>query len=92
MPFNDMMDTMLAGGKHLFKSVDDVAAGFLRVAVEAMARPVRAICAAKGLDPRKHTLACFGGAGGQVISISLFICACLSQPIRWPALLPNVWA
>lgn len=47
------------------KSVDEVAVGFLRVANEAMCRPIRALTQMKGHDVSRHVLACFGGAGGQ---------------------------
>ncbi|EGG24637.1 hypothetical protein DFA_02881 [Cavenderia fasciculata] len=46
-------------------SVDQVAHGFIRVANEAMCRPIRNITEAKGFDCANHVLACFGGAGGQ---------------------------
>ncbi|KAK4885928.1 hypothetical protein RN001_002199 [Aquatica leii] len=46
-------------------SVEDVAMGFVRVANEAMCRPIRALTQAKGYDTSRHALACFGGAGGQ---------------------------
>lgn len=39
--------------------------GFVRVANEAMCRPIRALTQAKGYDTSRHALACFGGAGGQ---------------------------
>ncbi|KAM9978310.1 hypothetical protein ACTFIY_012063 [Dictyostelium cf. discoideum] len=44
---------------------DQVAFGFIRVANEAMCRPIRNITEAKGFDCSQHVLACFGGAGGQ---------------------------
>jgi len=47
------------------KSVEEVAMGFIRVANEAMCRPIRALTQMRGYDVTKHTLACFGGAGGQ---------------------------
>lgn len=47
------------------KSVEDVAMGFIRVANEAMCRPIRALTQSRGLDTAQHVLACFGGAGGQ---------------------------
>jgi 5-oxoprolinase (ATP-hydrolysing) len=50
-------------GKEL--TVEQVAMGFIKVANESMCRPIRAITSAKGYDPSTHTLACFGGAGGQ---------------------------
>ncbi|XP_013116199.2 5-oxoprolinase isoform X1 [Stomoxys calcitrans] len=46
-------------------SLQEVALGFIRVANEAMCRPIRALTQARGLDTSKHVLACFGGAGGQ---------------------------
>lgn len=39
--------------------------GFIRVANEAMCRPIRALTQSRGFDTSKHVLACFGGAGGQ---------------------------
>ncbi len=39
--------------------------GFVRVANETMCRPIRALTQMKGYDVGRHTLACFGGAGGQ---------------------------
>ncbi|XP_033924706.1 5-oxoprolinase, partial [Melopsittacus undulatus] len=46
-------------------SVEEVAMGFVRVANEAMCRPIRALTQARGHDTSRHILACFGGAGGQ---------------------------
>jgi 5-oxoprolinase (ATP-hydrolysing) len=46
-------------------SVDEVAQGFIRVANEIMARPIRALTEARGYSASKHVLASFGGAGGQ---------------------------
>lgn len=50
-------------GKDL--SVDEVAFGFIKVANEAMCRPIRMLTESKGWDTSKHALCCFGGAGGQ---------------------------
>ena len=44
---------------------EDVALGFLRVANESMARPIRNLTEARGFETESHHLACFGGAGGQ---------------------------
>ncbi|CAR29091.1 hypothetical protein ZYGR_0Z00120 [Zygosaccharomyces rouxii] len=44
---------------------NEVAFGFLKVANESMARPIRAITEAKGHVLSKHRLVTFGGAGGQ---------------------------
>ncbi|CAM9540519.1 unnamed protein product [Chrysoparadoxa australica] len=47
------------------KTVDEVAYGFIRVANEAMCRPIRNLTTMKGFDITSHKLACFGGAGPQ---------------------------
>ena len=49
---------------------EEVASGFLKVAVESMARPIRNLTEAKGFVTSEHNLACFGGSGGQ-FSVSL---------------------
>ncbi|KAK1885112.1 5-oxoprolinase [Dissostichus eleginoides] len=54
-----------ANGSGSEMSVEEVAMGFIRVANEAMCRPIRALTQAKGHDTSQHVLACFGGAGGQ---------------------------
>lgn len=46
-------------------TIEEVALGFLQVANEQMARPIRAITIAKGYDSRDHELCSFGGAAGQ---------------------------
>ncbi|GJL80061.1 MAG: 5-oxoprolinase [Nitrospinaceae bacterium] len=46
-------------------SLEEAAFGFLEVANENMARPIREISVARGHDIKEHVLACFGGAGGQ---------------------------
>ncbi|PVH84747.1 hydantoinase [Cadophora sp. DSE1049] len=53
-----------AAGRAEF-SPEEVALGFLRVASEVMARPIRALTEARGHDTSDHILSCFGGAGGQ---------------------------
>lgn len=46
-------------------TVEEVASGFLKVAVEAMARPIRNLTEARGFNTDEHNLASFGGSGGQ---------------------------
>ncbi|KAL6452409.1 OXP1 5-oxoprolinase [Candida maltosa Xu316] len=46
-------------------SPEEVASGFLKVAVESMARPIRNLTEAKGFETSQHNLASFGGSGGQ---------------------------
>lgn len=45
--------------------IEEIALGFIDVANEAMCRPIREVTEMKGHETRKHTLACFGGAGPQ---------------------------
>ena len=54
-------------GSHSKKiyTVDEVAYGYIRVANEAMARPIRNLTTMKGFDVTKHFLSTFGGAGPQ---------------------------
>lgn len=47
--------------------VEEVALGFLKVAVEQMCRPIRTLTEAKGFSTAAHNLACFGGSGGQFL-------------------------
>ncbi len=47
------------------KSVEDLAEGFLRIAVENMANAIKKISVQRGYDVTKYTMNCFGGAGGQ---------------------------
>ncbi|KAL2444306.1 5-oxoprolinase [Exophiala dermatitidis] len=47
------------------KTAEEVALGFIEVANESMAKPIRALTQARGFDTSAHHLACFGGAGGQ---------------------------
>ncbi len=47
------------------RSPAEVADGFLRIAVENMARAIKRISVARGYDVRRYTLNCFGGAAGQ---------------------------
>jgi len=47
------------------KSLEQIAEGFLEIAVDNMAAAIRKISIARGHDVTRYTLACFGGAGGQ---------------------------
>ena len=44
---------------------EDVAEGFLRIAVANMANAIKFISVQRGHDVTEYTLSCFGGAGGQ---------------------------
>src|SRR5262245_9474451 len=44
---------------------EDVADGFIKIAVENMANAIKKISVQRGYDVTRYTLNCFGGAGGQ---------------------------
>ncbi|WP_437641793.1 hydantoinase B/oxoprolinase family protein [Sorangium sp. So ce854] len=44
---------------------EELAEGFLQIAVASMANAVKKISVARGYDVTQYTLQCFGGAGGQ---------------------------
>ena len=47
------------------KTSEEVAEGFVHIAVQQMAHAVQKISVARGYDVTAYTLQCFGGAGGQ---------------------------
>src|SRR5579883_404968 len=47
------------------RPVEQVAQGFLAIAVEKMASAIKKISVQRGYDITEYTLCCFGGAGGQ---------------------------
>jgi 5-oxoprolinase (ATP-hydrolysing) len=47
------------------RSPEQVAEGFLRIAVDSMANAIKKISTQRGYDVTRYALSCFGGAGGQ---------------------------
>jgi 5-oxoprolinase (ATP-hydrolysing) len=47
------------------RSPEEVADGFIKIAVENMANAIKKISVQRGYDVTRYTLNCFGGAGGQ---------------------------
>lgn len=47
------------------RSAEEVAEGFINIAVQQMANAIKKISVARGYDVTRYTLQCFGGAGGQ---------------------------
>ncbi len=47
------------------RNAEDVAHGFIQIAVQQMANAIKKISVARGYDVTRYTLQCFGGAGGQ---------------------------
>ncbi len=54
--------TAAAGRAH---APEEVAEGFLKIAVDNMAHAIKHISVERGYDVTEYTLCCFGGAGGQ---------------------------
>ncbi len=52
----------VTGGR---RTPEEIAEGFLRIAVENMANAIKHISVQRGYDVTGYTLCCFGGAGGQ---------------------------
>ncbi len=63
--FQAMADDIAAATGEPRRSPEDLAQGFLRIAVENMANAIKEISVARGRDVTRYTLNCFGGAGGQ---------------------------
>jgi 5-oxoprolinase (ATP-hydrolysing) len=55
----------LAGAIGDGRAPEDVADGFIKIAVENMANAIKKISVQRGYDVTRYALNCFGGAGGQ---------------------------
>ncbi len=55
----------VAAATGVAQTPEGLAAGFVRIAVESMARAIRQISTQRGHDVTRYTLVSFGGAGGQ---------------------------
>ena len=74
---------------------EDVAQGFIQIAVQQMANAIKKISVARGYDVTRYTLQCFGGAGGQhacLVADALGMTACAGAPAGGCALAPTAWA
>ncbi|CAH6723370.1 5-oxoprolinase [[Candida] jaroonii] len=63
--FEELTDVINKENPQSVKTPYEVALGFLEVANFQMAKPIRELTDVKGNDVTKHSLASFGGAGGQ---------------------------
>ncbi|MGV6812693.1 MAG: hydantoinase B/oxoprolinase family protein [Brevirhabdus sp.] len=63
--FSVMADEVAAATGTPASPPEQVAAGFLRIAVDNMANAIKKISVQRGHDVTGYTLNCFGGAGGQ---------------------------
>ncbi|MBM9537475.1 hydantoinase B/oxoprolinase family protein [Desulfobulbus alkaliphilus] len=63
--FSELAEVIGAANGTPPPSTEEVAEGFLRIAVENMANAIKKISVQRGYDVTGYTLQCFGGAGGQ---------------------------
>jgi len=59
------MASDIAAATGVKRTPEQVAEGFIDIAVGAMANAIKKISVARGYDVTRYTLQCFGGAGGQ---------------------------
>ncbi len=60
-----VLDKFAAISERTGRSAEEVAEGFINIAVQQMANAIKKISVARGYDVTRYTLQCFGGAGGQ---------------------------
>ncbi len=63
--FADLAESVGAETDNAPASLEEMAEGFLRIAVDNMANAIKKISVQRGHDVTRYTLQCFGGAGGQ---------------------------
>src|SRR6056297_1487186 len=63
--FADLAQTVAQETGENPRTPEDMAEGFLRIAVDNMANAIKKISVQRGHDVTGYTLQCFGGAGGQ---------------------------
>ena len=88
MAFTDLAQQV--GGR----KPEDVADGFIKIAVENMANAIKKISVQRGYDITRYALNCFGGAGGQhacLVADALGMTRVLIHPFS-SLLRPTAWA
>ena len=63
--FTELAEEIAAATGRSRQTPEEVAEGFLRIAVTNMANAIKEISVQRGHDVTEYTLNCFGGAGGQ---------------------------
>ena len=63
--FQKLAETVTQETDEARRSPEEMAEGFLRIAVDNMANAIKKISVERGHDVTSYTLQCFGGAGGQ---------------------------
>jgi 5-oxoprolinase (ATP-hydrolysing) len=65
LSFDAAREQFAALAQQTGRSAEEVAEGFINIAVQQMANAIKKISVARGYDVTRYTLQCFGGAGGQ---------------------------
>jgi 5-oxoprolinase (ATP-hydrolysing) len=65
LSYDATLEQFKAMASQVGRSAEDVAEGFINIAVQQMANAIKKISVARGYDVTRYTLQCFGGAGGQ---------------------------
>jgi len=63
--FEELAEKIAAATNEEKRTPEELATGFLRIAVENMANAIKQISVQRGYDVTQYTMNCFGGAGGQ---------------------------
>jgi 5-oxoprolinase (ATP-hydrolysing) len=63
--FEELAHQIAEATGEAIKTPEEIAEGFLRIAIENMANAIKKISVQRGYDVTAYTLQCFGGAGGQ---------------------------
>ena len=63
--FAELAKAVAAETGEVARTPEEMAEGFLRIAVDNMANAIKKISVQRGHDVTRYTLQCFGGAGGQ---------------------------
>ena len=63
--FSDLAQQIATATGEPVRTSEDIAEGFLQIAVDNMANAIKKISVQRGHDVTQYTLQCFGGAGGQ---------------------------
>jgi 5-oxoprolinase (ATP-hydrolysing) len=65
LSYEDALDKFSELANKVDRKAEEVAEGFINIAVQQMANAIKKISVARGYDVTSYTLQCFGGAGGQ---------------------------
>ena len=76
------------------RKAEEVADGFIKIAVENMANAIKKISVQRGYDVTRYALNCFGGAGGQhacLVADALGMTQRAHPPVLFAVCRPTAW-